>query len=304
MSDFKQAIDTYLNLHRHTGRIRHFRVTDKDNFFKHPQTMSNPIWTVVTGNLAEQIAATQGGVVHPTQLLPYLPLSLSQIEATLNELCSSGRIQKQLNDGLAAYIFTELFDQAPHKFAPTHCVYSNEELDGHEFAIIAPEIKTQIEAELGHLATHENWPSLAVWEHELIYLAQNLPAPVIASRIAGRSRLSLKKVEQRLSELKERGLIQFNSESCGWELPPARYPRPAYKKNDQFIRQFPSALQEETEVRLLKGLSSSLLMLLLFFAVALTAKIPFPLIFFGGIASAALVFLKIFKATTKPLPEV
>jgi hypothetical protein len=266
--------------------------------------MSNPTWPVVTENLAEQLAATQGGVVHPAQLLPYLPVSLRLIEETLDQLSASDRVAKQHKNGLTTYVFKESIERAPAKFAPSHCIYTNEALDGHEFAVIAPEIKTQIEAELAQLAAHDVWPALAVWEHELIYLINNLPAPVTTSRIAGHSRLPFNKVEQRLAALRERGAILSSPDLNAWELPPMRYPRAPYKRNDQYIRQFPGALKEETEVRLLKGLAFSLLILLLCFAVAITARLPFPLIFFGGMATAALVFFKIFKAPPKPLPEL
>lgn len=266
--------------------------------------MSNTIWPIVTENLAEQLSAAQGGILHPAQLLPYLPVSLGLIEAALDELTSSDRVDKQLKNGLTTYIFKESIDKPPHKFAPTHCVYSNESLDGHEFSVIAPEIKTQIEAELAQLAANDIWPAQAVWQHELIYLANNLPVPASTSRIAGHSRLSFKKVEQRLAQLQQQGALQLDPELNTWKLPPMRYPRPAYKRNDQYIRQFPGALQEETEVRLLKGLSISLLVLLFCFALAVTAKVSFPIVLFGGIATAAIVFIKIFRAPPKPLPSV
>lgn len=266
--------------------------------------MSAPIWPVVTENLAEQLSASQGGIVHAAQLLPYLPVSLTLIETTLEELSASPQVVKQVNDGLTAYLFKESIDQAPHKFAPTHCIYSNEALDGHEFSVIAPEIRKQVEAELAELAAGDVWPAEAVWEHELIYLANNLTAPVTASKIAGHSRLSFKKVEQRLAELKARGIIQCERKLSSWELPPMRYPRPPYKRHDQFIRQFPGALQEETELRLLKALGYSLVILLLCFALAVTARVPFPFVLFGGLGIAAIVFIKTFRAPPKPLPSV
>lgn len=266
--------------------------------------MSDPIWPVVTENLAEQISASQSGVVHPVQLIAYLPLSLRLIEQTLDELVSSDRVEKQTVNGLNAYIFKESVDRQPHKFAPTLCIYSNEPLDGYEFSVIAKDVRLKIEAELSYLAENDIWPSEAVWEHELIYLANNRPAPTSTSNIAGHSRIAFKKVEQRLSELKDRGILRFKAEDKTWELPPLRYPTPVYKRNDPFIRQFPGALQEEMEVRLLKGLSVSLLILLFCFVLAITARIPFPFVLFGGLITATIAFFRIFKAPPKPLPSV
>ena len=96
--------------------------------------MSHPIWPVVTENLAEQLSAAQGGIVHPAQLLPYLPLSLELIEQTLDELACSDRVDKQQTDGLTVYIFKESLNKTPHHFAPRQCVYSNEPLDDNAFS--------------------------------------------------------------------------------------------------------------------------------------------------------------------------
>ena len=70
--------------------------------------MSEAIWPVVTENLAEQIAATQAGLVHSAELLPYLRLSLELTEQALDEMARSDRICKERVDGLivsAANIF-------------------------------------------------------------------------------------------------------------------------------------------------------------------------------------------------------
>ncbi len=265
--------------------------------------MSHPIWSVVTENLAEQLSAAQGGIVHPTQLLPYLPLSLKLIEQTLNALAESDRVDKQINNGLNTYIFKESLNKSPQKFAPRDCVYSNEPLDDDEYSALAPQTRQQIEAELALIAPHDVWPAEAVWQHELIYLLQNLHVPTTSS-IAGHSRLPFKKVEQRLNELKKRGALRLNTELGTWELPAMRYPKPAYSRNDTYIRQFPGAMKEELEVRLIKSLSIALALLLASFILAVTAKFPFPLVLFAGLAAAMLTAFKILKAPAKPIPQI
>jgi hypothetical protein len=266
--------------------------------------MSVPIWPVVTENLAEQLSAAQGGIVHPAQLLPYLPLSLQLIEKTLNALTESNRVEKQQINGLTAYVFKESLNKTPHKFAPRQCVYSNEALEAHEYSVISPEVRNKIEAELSLIAANDIWPAEAVWEHELIYLAQNLNAPTSTSEIAGHARLPFKKVEARLNELQARGALHFNAALSAWEEPPMRYPKPAYLRNDSYIRQFPGAMKEEFEVRLVKALSSALIVLVLCFVLAITARFPFPIVLFGGGLIAAFTFLKIFRAPPKPIPEL
>ena len=266
--------------------------------------MSHPIWPIVTENLAEQLSAAQGGVVHPIQLLPYLPISLHLAERVLDELAESQRVEKQTQGGLTTYLFNESIHKTPHKFAPRNCVYSNEPLDDYEYSVLAPEIRQKVEAELSLLAQNDIWPADAVWQHELAYLSQNLNAPTSASDIAGHSRLSFKKVELRLNELKTLGALRFNNELQAWEEPPMRYPRPAYARNDSFIRQFPGAIKEELEIRLVKGLSISLVILVIGLLLAVTAKLPFPFVLFGSLLIAFFVFLKIIKAPAKQLPDL
>lgn len=265
--------------------------------------MSDPIWPVVTENLAEQLSASQGGLVHPAQLLPYLPVSIGLIEKTLDELAESDRVQKQTQDDLNTYLFVESLNKPAQKFAPRHCIYSNEPLDEYEYTVLSTETRQKVESELAHTAQQEIWPAEAVWQHELLYLAQNLTAPVSTSSIAGHSRLPFKKVEQRLAELKENGTLRFNAELGAWETPPLRYPKPAYARNDSFIRQFPGAIKEELEVRLIKALTTALFVLLICFVLAITAKFPFPLVILGGSTIALYVFFRIFKAAPKAIPD-
>ncbi len=266
--------------------------------------MNTPIWPVVTENLAEQMSASQGGIVHPVQLLPYLPMSIELIEKTLDELAASDRVEKQTQDGLTRYLFKESLNKPARQFLPRHCVYSNEVLDEYEYASIAPTVRQTVEAELGAIAQYDIWPAQAVWEHELVYLTQNLPIPVSTSSIAGHSRLPFKKVEARLAALQQRGVLRFNPDLDTWETPPLRYPKPAYLRNDQFIRQFPGAIKEELEIRLVKALTTALFILILCFVLAITAKFPFPLLLFVGSAASLIIFLRILKAPPKSIPEI
>ena len=266
--------------------------------------MSRPIWPVVTENLALQLSATQGGIVHAAQLMPYVPLSIELIEQTLDALAESERVQKQTINHFSAYLFQESFNQPQHTFAPRFCVYSNEPLDDHKYSAISEDVRKTIETELATLANSDTWPAEAVWEHEIIYLMANLPEPISTSLLAGRSRLSFKRIEKRLMKLRNKGILLFDPEINTWSLPPLRYPRPVYARNDNFIRQFPGAVKEELEVRIVKGLSLSLGVLLLSFILAFIGRLPFPIIFFGGIACAFAVFLKVLKSRPKPIPEL
>ncbi len=266
--------------------------------------MSEPIWPVVTENLAEQIAATQAGRVHPVQLIPFLPMSLELIEKTLDGMLISDRIEKDRVDGLVCYTFLEYLDRPVTTFKPRTGVYSDDPLEAAKFSAVSAEVQQRIEGELGALAAADPWPADAIWEHELIFLIQNLPAPVQLSSIAGHSRLPFKKVEEKLKVLQKIGAVQFSLETMTYNLPPLEYPKAAYRRHEEFIRRFPGARKEEDEVRLVKGLLGAFVILGICGLLAITAKIPFPLLFVGGLIAAGINFLRIFKAGPKPLPKI
>lgn len=267
-------------------------------------TMSNPIWPVVAENLAEQLAAAQGGRVHPVQLLPFLPLSLQQVEGILDELCETDRVNKEASEGLLAYTFNEYLDRPPVRFNPQQGVYSNEPLDKQEFSAVCPQVRDQIHTELGILAEQDPWPGDAVWQHEIIYLLRNLQGPVFLSSVAGHSRMSFKKVEERMNQLIEMGAVSYSESTKSYELPPLDYPKPAYKRHDAFIRQFPGALKEEMETRILKALMYTLFIAVMAFVIAITAKIPFPLLLVIAGIGAGITSFRVIFAKPKPLPRL
>lgn len=266
--------------------------------------MNPPTWPVVVENLAEQISAAQSGIVHPTQLLPFLPLSLGLIEATLDALCASDRLDKAICNGYTTYLFTESLDRPPHKLILTHCVYSNEPLNSLALTAVSASVRVTIESELKNLALADAWPAAAVQEHELIYLINNLPEPVHISKVVTHSRLPSKNLNIQLQRLKQQHAIASGQQAFDLQLPPLNYPTVAYQRNATFIRSFPVAIKEELEVRLIKALSSALFVLLCCALLAATARIPFPILFISGISLSAVIALRIFKAVPQPIPEI
>ena len=267
-------------------------------------SMSESIWPIVTENLAEQIASTQAGQLHPVQLMPFLPLSLEQIEKTLDDMIIEGRISKERLDGLVCYTFAEYLDRPLTPFKPTRGVYSDDPLDESEHTAFSDEVRNKIEIELGVLSENDPWPNEAVWQHELIYLIGNLPEPAQLSAIAGHSRLPFRKVDEKIKTLQKLGAVRFDLETATYSLPPMEYPKIAHRRHDAFIRRFPGARKEEDEIRLIKGLFGSFVILAICCLLAITAKLPFPLLFAGGLIGAVINFIRIFKAPPKPLPEI
>ncbi len=265
--------------------------------------MSYPIWPVVTENLAQHLSAVQAGVVYPAQLMTYLPLSLELVVQALDELAKSDRVQKKTVNGFLAYVFTESLDKPQKTFAPRLCIYSNEPLDDFENTAICTKVRNKLEAELANLAESNPWPAQATWQHEILYLAANLPAPASTSSIAGHSRLSFKRVEEHLQMLRTESTLEIDPDLKTWTLPPLHYPRTVYIQQNTFIRQFPGAIKEEFEVRLVKALGYSLGILIFSFILAVIGRLPFPLIFLGGLTSALFVFFNTLQSHPNPIPK-
>ena len=140
-------------------------------------------------------------------------------------------------------------------------------------------------------------------EHALVYLAANLPDPPTSRSIASHARQPLKRAESELQQLQQRGALQFDPAANAWASPPLRYTHDAYTANEQFLLRLPAAAKEELERRLVKALSYSLGILVGCLMLAIVARIPFPLVFFGGLLVAFLTFLKILKAPPPAIPE-
>ena len=244
--------------------------------------MHNQIWAITVENLAEQLAATQGGRLHTCQLLPYLPLSLELVKSVLDALTQSQAVEMIESPEGSFYTFLDLLDAKPSPFRVDRCVYSREPLKDSEYGVITNSVREQIYSELEQLSQTQNWAAQAINEHELLYLINNLPSPVRRSQVAGHSRLPFKQAEQHLHHLIEQRTLQFDSKTRALSSPPLRYPQHTYQKNASFIRQFPAALKEERELNLIRLLKHILFVFLGCICLAVTARVnPFMIILLG-----------------------
>ena len=241
--------------------------------------MHNQIWAITVENLAEQLAATQGGRLHACQLLPYLPLSLRLVKSVLDALTQSQAVEMIESPEGSFYTFLDLLDAKPSPFRVDRCVYSREPLKDSEYGVMTNSVREQIYSELEQLSQTQNWAAQAINEHELLYLINNLPSPVRRSQVAGHSRLPFKQAEQHLHHLIEQRTLQFDSKTRALSSPPLRYPQHTYQKNASFIRQFPAALKEERELNLIRLLKHILFVFLGCICLAVTARVnPFMII--------------------------
>lgn len=257
-------------------------------------------------NLAERLAASKGGRIAPADLIPYIPLSLTLVRRFLDEMVDGNLVISERKDGLLFYEFTELVGAPAKVFPKGICLYCGESVAEGQGNILAAQHQKPFQEELLKLAESEAWPAEAIWQHELIYITSNVEGPIRISDVAGRSRLTLSQVNRRLEILAKEGYarqnLDFEKEKASYEFPKVDYPAEAYFRNDRFIRQHPSSLKDEAEVKMAK----TLIMLIAIVFIGLLAAIggvPFPLIALGAIAGGAFTIFKVFMSKLRIEPE-
>lgn len=257
-------------------------------------------------NLAQRVAASNGGRITPNDLAPYLPVSLSIIERCLDEMTDGTVVLSSRRDGLKTYEFTELLDAAPREMPSNGCLYCGDEA-GDDTLLLCYSCNDELCRELLKLAESTAWPSEAVWQHELLFITSTAHGPIRIADVAGNSRLTLKQVKARLAELAADGYARQSLDAergvVHYEFPRIRYRRKAFQRHDAFIRMHPSSLKDELEVKLIKSLVAALLVILGCFLLSAGAHIPPVLLLLGGAAVLAIVVWFVFTKTTEVEPE-
>ncbi len=255
----------------------------------------------VLENTAERIAEANSGRVFPAQLLPCLPVSLEMVSEHLDEMVDDTVVFRREEEGLTFYEFAELVDHDPHPVSTTQCVHCSDSIKPADKHLLCFACNDELLRELLSLAETTAWPAQAVWQHEIFYLAAQRKNPVPVADIAGHSRLTLKKVKERLAEL-ERGNytrrdLDFAGKNSGYVFPLLDYPREVFRRNDKSIRLHPSSYKEELEMRLIKSLISLVVIMIVCLGLSIGVRIPFPLVLIiGAIAGAVAVWWNMTKS--------
>tara|TARA_B110000438_G_scaffold286670_1_gene318131 strand:+ start:1836 stop:2612 length:777 start_codon:yes stop_codon:yes gene_type:complete len=257
----------------------------------------------VVENLAERLAASQSGVVHPVQLLPYVPVSLWMVEQVLDKLATSDFVEKDRVGDFVSYHFPQFVDRPQTAFKPERCVFSNAPLPEDSAQVLSEDVIREVENELRTLAESDPWPANANWQHELVYLMQNLSGSVRISDLAGHSRMAFRQVEEKVKQLAKLGAVSLDPNTGTVELPPLAYPQSQYERQAAFIRLFPGALKEEYEVRLVRALLYVIGIMVLCFLAAFFVRVPFFILLIFGVVTSGVTFLRILRAAPQPLPK-
>ena len=264
------------------------------------------ILKAVIENLAERLAAAKNGRIVTADLLPYLPISLGIVEKHLDEMVDNTVVFSQRHDGFKVYEFSELLGAEPQVLPEGICIYSGQEFDKSLGGCLSPETWNVLKGELLDLAEGNAWPASAVWQHEILYITATAKGPTRIADIAGRSRLTLKQVKEKLRELTHVGVatqnLDYETNRATYEFPDFHYPRKYFLKNDQFIRQHPSSFKDELEVKLVKSLSSVTIVALSCFLLTFILRGAFvPLVFAGSCVSVFIVW-RIFTKKSRVEP--
>jgi hypothetical protein len=244
-------------------------------------------------NLAVRVAATQGGRVHPNDLIPWLPVSLEIIIQRLDEMVDDTIVFREEEDGLKRYVFQELSASEPKTLYLNYCVHCDSDGRISPNMPLCPNCEELALKELSKLAEKTAWPAEAVWQHEILHIASDTPRPVGVADIAARSRLTIGRVQQRLKDLVKMGCARAEIDEAQarlvYHFPPIQYKREAFLRHDQFIRTHPASLKDEWELRLVRALSWFIAIVLAAFALGFFAKIPLPLSLLGALGLGSFV---------------
>lgn len=258
-----------------------------------------PILKATIENLAQRLAAASGGRITPNDLIPHLPVALSLVERHLDEMVDNQIVFGERREGFKVYEFSELVDAPPRPLPRGTCLHCGRDKDATDPSPVCFACLDDLGKELLALAERTAWPAEAVWQHEILYITAMTNEPVPIASIAGRSRMPLKAVKQRLAELAAKGYArqELNPETGAlrYRFPAISYPRSAFLRHDAFIRLHPSSVRDEWEVKAIKSLLAILITIVCCFVVAF-AGVPAPVLALMGALGAGVAVWRIMSS--------
>jgi len=261
----------------------------------------------VVENIAFQVAQRHGGIITVNQLAPYLPLSLSLIRSCLDNMVDGHSVIRSEQDRFPLYEFTK----TPETCTETHevdaqCCLScttNPRSGDH---MLCTECLNALEKELNRVAESTGWPTKAVYEHEILYIAAQRSGLHNAADLAGYSRYTLKRMQKKLKAMAlEQYLIldlDKTTATITYQFPKFSYPKDAYKRNMEVIRRYPASVAEDMELKIIRIILYLAGMLLAVFVLVLM-RIPLLILIICFVIIAPIVAIKIWRHKDKPPEE-
>ncbi len=264
-------------------------------------------------NISARIAAAKSGRVVPNDLAPYLPVSLELIESRMREMVDGSTVLEPGEEDFLCFDYPEFYDSPQCSVERSDCWICHAEArepqrfnDPDTLPGFCSACSRELSRELMELAENTGWPAAAMKEHELLYITSSADEPVRLAAVAGKSRLTLGKVKQQLTEMSRRRwvkmLVTQELGGLGFLFPKISYSKSEFKENQAFIRKHPASMRDEVEIRLIKALSGVAVILVLCI-VGAVFHIPFPLLVLIGVAASAAFIWKTFSKKTPVAPD-
>lgn len=257
-------------------------------------------------NLACHIAERNNHRITAAHLIPHLPLPLAALKKYLDDMLDGVAVYSEVDDGKTWYVFSnpdETGDSAKSADRPKACICCSSEIPPSSRGIICSDCRNVMLTELRRTATVSNWPSQALFEHEMLYVSSEHNNPVHPSTLAGHSRYTLKQVQEKMEELCLEGFVSqtFNDEkgSILYDFPDITYPLKNYEDNLAILESFPSTIQEAVEARVTKIFFALGVLVLCLFALAFM-RVPFPFLIIAFLAAAPVISYVIWKRPGRP----
>jgi len=273
---------------------------DEEKKFNISETAAN-----VVENIAFRVAERQGGKITVNDLASYLPMSLDLIRSCLNNMVDGHSVVTGESNGFSTYEFTACTEKHNDEgmLNVVTCVSCNEDLLENNGYQLCKRCLQAIEKELNRLAEVTGWPAQAVYEHEILYLAAKHNGPHHASELAGHSRYTLKRMQQKLKTMTLEGYLRQELDEVGativYYLPMITYPKKMFNKNMALIRSYPASVMEDMEIKIIRIILILASMLVAVFFLALL-RIPLPALIIGFVIIAPIVAFKIWRHREKP----
>lgn len=260
----------------------------------------------IVENLASRVAENLGGRITPHNLMPYLPMSLGLIRQCLDEMVDGTSVLAVMDGDFPVYEFRKYQDCPAHRglLMPDHCVACSVDIHPLLGRVFCAGCVDQLTAALSRLADTTGWPSAAVYEHEILFIAANTEPPLYSETLAGRSRYTIRRMVPKLKTLAQSGMLrEVVTEHNGpveYVFPALTYPKDRYRANMEVIGGYPSSRVEETEMRIWRILIMLGWMLLGFLGLGFLL-IPFPLLLLTFVIAAPVLSLAIWRRRTEPM---
>ena len=259
-------------------------------------------------NIAYRVAGLHGGKITVNHLAPYLPMSLDLIRSCLDNMLDGHSVRSDKSDGFPIYEFAACPDNGSEKgvLAVDACVSCSSDFGKTEIHPVCRNCLQDIETELNRLAESTGWPAKAVYEHEILHLAAKRSGPHHAAELAGQSRFTLKRMQQKLKAMTLESFLRQEIDEVAatvvYHFPDIIYPKEMFQRNIAVIRRYPASVMEDVQIKATRIILVLASLLLGVFFLALL-RVPLPVLIVGYLVVAPIVAIKIWLKKDQP-PEV